>query len=224
MNTLDKYPELSVATCGDPTGVGASGSVIESETTDKTATPCRKYPRADFHDYNGGMYFVTVCTHDKCHYFGKIDDGKMFLSETGKALDEALRGCHEHFPDVEIPLFVVMPNHFHAIICVSSSASDTYRPHNHGRLNQLARLAVATCGDPTLVTHHGSRLAAVVVAIKSAVTRFARCNNIEFNWQSRYHDHIIRGNHDSNKITEYIKNNVARWADDCYNTNDCYNK
>ena len=224
MNTLDKYSELSVATCGDPTGVGASGSVIESETTDKTATPCRKYPRADFHDYNGGVYFVTVCTHDKCHYFGKIDDGKMFLSETGKALDEALRGCHEHFPDVEIPLFVVMPNHFHAIICVSSSASDTYRPHNHGRLNQLARLAVATCGDPTLVTHHGSRLAAVVVAIKSAVTRFARRNNIEFNWQSRYHDHIIRGNHDSNKITEYIKNNVARWADDCYNTNDCYNK
>ena len=146
MNTLDKYSELSVATCGDPTGVGASGSVIESETTDKTATPCRKYPRADFHDYNGGMYFVTVCTHDKCHYFGKIDDGKMFLSKTGKALDEALRGCHEHFPDVEIPLFVVMPNHFHAIICVSSSASDTYRPHNHGRLNQLARLAVATCG------------------------------------------------------------------------------
>ena len=224
MNTLDKYPELSVATCGDPTGMGASGSVIESETTDKTATPCRKYPRADFHDYNGGMYFVTVCTHDKCHYFGKIDDGKMILSKTGKALDEALRGCHEHFPDVEIPLFVVMPNHFHAIICVSSSASDTYRPHNHGRLNQLARLAVATCGDPTLVTHHGSRLAAVVVAIKSAVTRFARCNNIEFNWQNRYHDHIIRGNHDSNKITEYIKNNVAQWADDCYNTNDCYNK
>ena len=216
MNILDKYSELSVATCGDPTGMGASGSVIESETTDKTATPCRKYPRADFHDYNGGMYFVTVCTHDKCHYFGKIDDGKMFLSETGKALDEALRGCHEHFPDVEIPLFVVMPNHFHAIICVSS-ASDTYRPHNHGRLNQLARLAVATCGDPTLVTHHGSRLAAVVVAIKSAVTRFARCNNIEFNWQNRYHDHIIRGNHDSNKITEYIKNNVAQWADDCYN-------
>ena len=163
------------------------------------------------------MYFVTVCTHDKCHYFGKINDGKMFLSKTGKALDEALRGCHEHFPDVEIPLFVVMPNHFHAIICVSSSASDTYRPHNHGRLNQLARLAVATCGDPTLVTHHGSRLAAVVVAIKSAVTRFARRNNIEFNWQSRYHDHIIRGNHDGNKITEYIKNNVARWANDCYN-------
>ena len=76
MNTLDKYSELSVATCGDPTGMGASGSVTEAETTDKSTTPCRKYPRADFHDYNGGMYFVTVCTHDKCHYFGKIDDGK----------------------------------------------------------------------------------------------------------------------------------------------------
>ena len=35
---------------------------------------------------------------------------------------------------------------------------------------------------------------------------------------------VTAGNHDSNKITEYIKNNVTRWADDCYNTNDCYNK
>ena len=91
-------------------------------------------------------------------------------------------------------------------------------------LDKYSELAVATCGDPTLVTHHGSRLAAVVVVIKSAVTRFARSNNIEFNWQSRYHDHIILDNHDSNRITEYIKNNVARWADDCYNTDDCYNK
>ena len=39
MNTLNKYSEISVATCGDHAGVGASGSVTEDETTDKsTAT------------------------------------------------------------------------------------------------------------------------------------------------------------------------------------------
>ena len=184
----------------------------------------RKYPRAQWHDYNAGIFFVTVCTHNRAHCFGKISDNEISHTKIGKYLCRCIEELGLHYPGISVDRYVVMPNHFHAIICVSSAASDTYRPHNHGRLNQLARLAVATCGDPTLVTHHGSRLAAVVVAIKSAVTRFARCNNIEFNWQSRYHDHIIRGNHDSNKITEYIKNNVARWADDCYNTDDCYNK
>lgn len=46
---------------------------------------------------------------------------------------------------------------------------------------------------------------------------YARRNNIDFGWQSRYHDHIIRGAHDGNRIADYIKNNVARWGADCFN-------
>lgn len=45
---------------------------------------------------------------------------------------------------------------------------------------------------------------------------FARRNSIEFGWQSRFHDHIIRGERDENMIAEYIENNVARWANDCF--------
>ena len=39
-----------------------------------------KYPpnlRASWHEYNGGMYFVTFCTMDRMHYLGEIADGKM---------------------------------------------------------------------------------------------------------------------------------------------------
>ena len=28
--------------------------------------------RADWHDYNGGIYFVTICTKNCEHYFGEI--------------------------------------------------------------------------------------------------------------------------------------------------------
>ena len=45
---------------------------------------------------------------------------------------------------------------------------------------------------------------------------FARRNNIEFEWQTRYHDHIIRDTHDGNRIADYIENNVVRWANDCF--------
>ena len=40
--------------------------------------------RATWHEYNGGMYFVTVCTQNKEHYFGEIQDGVMHLTEIGE--------------------------------------------------------------------------------------------------------------------------------------------
>ena len=33
---------------------------------------------------NEGMYFVTICTARRECYFGRIADGKMILSESGK--------------------------------------------------------------------------------------------------------------------------------------------
>ena len=40
--------------------------------------------RAKWHDYNGGMYFVTVCTRNRKHFFGEIHNGVMHLTEIGK--------------------------------------------------------------------------------------------------------------------------------------------
>ena len=28
--------------------------------------------RAKWHDYNGGIYFITICTKYRMHYFGEI--------------------------------------------------------------------------------------------------------------------------------------------------------
>jgi hypothetical protein len=50
--------------------------------------------------------------------------------------------------------------------------------------------------------------------MKQAITRFAHHHNLPFAWQPRFHDHIIRGNEDMNKIADYIENNVARWEYD----------
>lgn len=178
----------------------------------------RKYPRATFQDYNMGCYFVTVCTRNKYHYFGEIIDGNMILSPLGEILDANIKSISTHFSFVEIPLFVVMPNHFHAIVCIENVEPQSFKDiKNIGRLNQLARLSVATGRDPTMMAHHNSRLAVIVGSIKSHVTRYARRNNIDFGWQPRFHDHIVRGKSDGNMITDYIKYNVARWDCDCYN-------
>lgn len=31
--------------------------------------------RAQWHDYNDGIYFVTICSHEKRHVFGHIRNG-----------------------------------------------------------------------------------------------------------------------------------------------------
>ena len=79
----------------------------------------RKSPRCDFHNYSGGDYFVTICTRDKEHFFGKIENGKMIFSEIGQVAYDRLATLSQHYEYLEVPVFVVMPNHIHAILSVA---------------------------------------------------------------------------------------------------------
>ena len=159
----------------------------------------RKSPRAKFHDYSGGDFFVTICTRNKAHYFGVIKNGDMILSDVGIYCRKQLENVSHHYPYANVPLFVVMPNHIHAIISIDMVNKDEVQTHN------LVLPTVRTA------------LSVVVGGLKRAVTMFARRNRIEFDWQSRYHDHVIRDKHDGNHIAEYIENNVVRWEADCFN-------
>ena len=57
-------------------------------------------------------------------------------------------------------------------------------------------------------------LGSVIRGIKSSVTRFANDNRIPFQWQNRYHDHIIRNQRELNRIAAYIENNPLIWYRD----------
>ena len=77
--------------------------------------------RAQWHDYNGGEYFVTICTRYRKHYFGEIRNHEMILSEIGKYAVDNLEQITRHYPNCTIPLYVVMPNHIHAIVIVADT-------------------------------------------------------------------------------------------------------
>lgn len=156
--------------------------------------PRHKNIRTSFHNYSGGEYFITICTKEKHHYFGKITNGKMFFSKLGQYAHSAMETLATHYSYVEVPLFVIMPNHVHAIIMIRQ------------------RTDAPGC-IPTIRT----ALSVVVGGYKQSVTMFARRNGIIFEWQPRYHDHIIRGVADGNKIADYIENNIIHWDTDCFN-------
>ena len=77
--------------------------------------------RAAWHEYDAGVYFVTICTAERAHYFGEIDDGVMQLSEIGIIVKDCFARLSSCYPYAEIPLFVIMPNHVHAIVVISGN-------------------------------------------------------------------------------------------------------
>ena len=46
--------------------------------------PKKQYRYSNYDYILNGAYFITICTKDRKHYFGKIDDNKMILSVVGK--------------------------------------------------------------------------------------------------------------------------------------------
>ena len=172
----------------------------ESETVNSfERLPQHKNLRADFHNYSGGDYFVTICTFGREQSFGTISEGRMHFTALGQFADESLKGLPTHYSYVAIPLYIVMPNHVHAIISIRARSGDSL---------------------PSLRT----ALGVVVGGYKQSVTRYARRNDIKFKWQKRFNDHIIRGANDGNRIAEYIMNNVAKWESDCFHPSHDANK
>ena len=62
------------------------------------------------------MYFVTICTRDRACLFGEVADGVMRLNQVGEIVETAWQAIPDHFPQVSVDEFVVMPNHVHGVL------------------------------------------------------------------------------------------------------------
>jgi putative transposase len=60
---------------------------------------------------------------------------------------------------------------------------------------------------------------AIIRGFKSSVKRYANLNNIEFEWQMKYYDRIIRTQEEMQRIQIYISNNIINWHKDKHFTN-----
>jgi len=74
--------------------------------------------RMSWCDYDIWWFFVTICTNDKIHYFGKIVDGVMVLNDMGKIVYDEIIHIPNHRKNIRIDEFVVIPNHIHMIIII----------------------------------------------------------------------------------------------------------
>lgn len=178
----------------------------------------RKNIRLKGYDYSlKGLYFITICTKDRQHYFGEIDNQKFEYSAIGGIAYTYWHEIPKHFKNVRLGKFVIMPNHIHGIIEIVSPphgvdlqpSSETLAGARHGVPPQESRKNINQFGK----TIPGS-ISAIIGQFKSSVTRWCNKNNLIFAWQTRFYDHIIRNKPEYIRIEQYIIDNVANWKED----------
>lgn len=193
--------------------------------------------RATWWDYAGnGMYFITINTKNRNHYFGEIHNGEMNLSEIGKLADQYWLEIPNHFPGVTLDAFVIMPDHMHGILIVENrdqEANNHKKDNNNGEngIGNTPKLGVSTGTDTSTGANHNTNtanhqtemasqkwipqsLGVIINQYKRKCTIDARKINSGFAWQSLYHDHIIRNEQEFLRIRQYIINNPAKWGHD----------
>lgn len=156
-----------------------------------------KQYRLPYYNYaSSGLYFVTICCHNREYLFGEIVNGEINLSNIGKYVFECLRNLPKKLQYVILDEFVIMPNHIHVILGINNPEEDLTLKEKRFQIEK-------------------NSLSLIVRNFKSTVTLLSRK---EFPgiiiWQSRFYDRIIRNERELIAIRRYIQNNPLQWEED----------
>jgi len=186
----------------------------------------RRSIRLKGYDYSqAGLYFVTICCQDRVCRFGKIENGEMILNDAGEIVRNEWVKSAEIRKEIEIHEYVVMPNHFHAIVEIVGANgirlnNDGIRPNDNDGIRPNDNADRGACDNKGACDNRGvwhtplrspsKTVGALVRGFKSSVTK-----QLGFSvWQRNYWEIIIRNEQSYQHIANYIINNPANWNND----------
>jgi putative transposase len=126
----------------------------------------RKLNRLSGYDYSAaGAYFITICVKNMVCTFGEIIKDSMELNELGKIVNHTWVDLPNHYKNIELSEFIIMPNHVHGIIHIIENKITPAKP-----------------------------LSEVIRGFKTFSSRRINETNPKekFQWQKSYYDRIIR--------------------------------
>jgi REP element-mobilizing transposase RayT len=170
-----------------------------------------------------GAYFITICTHNREHYFGEIINNNMVLSEIGKIAKSEWIKTFKIRVDMNLEMgeYVIMPNHIHGIIIIGDNEYNSQQCIGRDAMHRVSTDNNHRVSADNKFGPQSKNLASIIRGYKSSVTTYAHKNGIDdFAWQSRFYDHIIRNEKSFYNISEYIINNPMNWKNDKFNMNN----
>ena len=162
----------------------------------------RRSIRLEGYDYTqAGGYFVTLVTHKRLRLLGDILDDEVRLSAFGQIVVEEWQRTAEIRHEVVLDEFVVMPDHFHAVLFIVE-------------VNLTGKVISVEEPEQTSLKRPPRSLGSLVAGFKAATTHrinLLRKTPGEPVWLRNYYEHILRDEHDLNRVRAYISANPARW-------------
>ena len=146
-------------------------------------------------NYERGCFFITVQVAHNKSVFGAVVGESCELNELGQAVCDAWLAHPEHTPGLKIDEFVVMPNHFHAIVSLGSDGSD---PQRSGNLSWV----IGKFKSYTTHLYYKLKEADKCIDIGSQL------------WQSSFYDNLISSREELERVRQYIKDNPKNWNND----------
>ena len=146
-------------------------------------------------NYRSGWWSVSIQVAKNKSIFGAIVGMKVVLNALGAAIEAYWRALPEKYPELELFDFVVMPNHFHALLRIHFAP--TNREHHLGFLM--------------------SRFKGGTSFIYGKMRRAGEIEDIgDHLWQRDYWDDLITSDDEFRAWQKYIRENPANWSSDRY--------
>ena len=178
----------------------------------------RRSIRLQGYDYSqAGAYYVTIVVQGRDCLFGEVVNGEMYINAYGEIVQKWWDEIPIHFPNVELGAFVIMPNHVHGIIFITTERrGEVLSPRDNPNNNTLDAdvdetsnqggetppLRKRTLGQIVAYFKYQSTKEMNQIETEKAITKF---------WQRNYYEHIIRSADEANRIHLYIEANPAQW-------------
>jgi REP element-mobilizing transposase RayT len=174
------------------------------------------------------MYYVTVRTKNGICVFGEVEENRMVLSPIGEIAQKCWLEMPDHFKNVALDGFQVMPNHLHGILLIIEGetrceGAPQETPRKDVQLNVPTKDVLSNDVHTRIfrskfmsqISPQRGTLSVIIRTYKAAVTTICReRGSREFGWQARFYDHVIRDGNDLDRIREYILENPANWMID----------
>ena len=157
------------------------------------------------------MYYVTICTKNRLHCLADIKNEQVYLSKIGNVAFDCWIEISKHFDNVKLDDWIIMPDHLHGIIVIE--ANDFGHPDGRGTTCRTSTVRKFGYCQP-------KSLSSIVGSFKGAVTNKCHKNNLDFQWQSNFYEHVIRDFEDLGRIREYIAHNPVNWENSKNNPNN----
>ena len=152
--------------------------------------PQRKKLRLQNFDYSSaGAYFITICTKARKMLFAPVGADSISARMVERTFLETIR----QYDGVDSPIYVVMPNHFHAIITISRADMES-APTVSEIIQSFKRYSTV---EYTKMVKDG-----ILPPFDKQI------------WQRSFYDHVIRNRDDYNEIYKYIYENPMKWQFD----------